>query len=108
MSKRVHVKYPLFLSGFNEISIFATDFRKSLKHQVSSKSVQWEPSCSMRTDETKSLFSILRTRLKMCHCFVNKEWHTVTVESVVQTDEDQNVKITSFLQWLIGIFWAYR
>jgi hypothetical protein len=34
MSKRLHVKYPLFLSDFKEISIFSTDFRKSLKYQV--------------------------------------------------------------------------
>jgi hypothetical protein len=34
MSKRLHVKYPLFLSDFNEIGIFSTDFRK--KSQITS------------------------------------------------------------------------
>jgi hypothetical protein len=42
MWKRLRVKYPLFLSDFNETWIFSTDFRKKKKpkHQISSKSVQ--------------------------------------------------------------------
>ena len=46
----LHVKYPLFLSDFHYILIFSTEFRKILKYQISRKSVQWEPSCSMRTN----------------------------------------------------------
>jgi hypothetical protein len=41
--KSLHVKYTLFLPEFNETWIFLTDFRKKLKYQISSKSVQWEP-----------------------------------------------------------------
>ena len=40
MSKSLHVKYPLFLSDFNETSIFSIDFRKSSNitfHQNPSK-----------------------------------------------------------------------
>jgi hypothetical protein len=50
MWKRFHVKLKLSLSDFNETWIFSTDIRKKLKHQVSSKSVQWEPNWSLWTD----------------------------------------------------------
>ena len=46
----LHVKYPLFLSGFKKTWIFSTDFGKIFRHQISWQPVQWEPSCSMRTD----------------------------------------------------------
>jgi len=45
-----HVKYPLFLSDFNEAWIFWTYFRKNTQISNSWKSVQWDPSCSRRTD----------------------------------------------------------
>jgi hypothetical protein len=44
------VNYSLFWSEINETSIFSIRFRKELKYQISSKSVQWEPSCSTQTD----------------------------------------------------------
>jgi len=36
----LRVKYPLFLSDFNEIQIFLAIFRKTLKYQIVRKSVQ--------------------------------------------------------------------
>ena len=59
MSKRLHVKYLLYLSEFNETLIFSIDARKKLKLQVSSKSVQWEPSCSTRTDGRKHMTKLI-------------------------------------------------
>ena len=37
------------MSDFNKTLIFWTYFLKNLKYQVASKSLHWEPSCSMRT-----------------------------------------------------------
>jgi len=46
----LNAKYPLFVSDFNDCWIFSIHFRKILKYKISWKSVQWEPSCSKRTD----------------------------------------------------------
>jgi len=46
----LHLKYLLFLSDFNETLIFPAEFRKIIKYQISQKSIQKEPSYSMRTD----------------------------------------------------------
>jgi hypothetical protein len=55
------VKYPLFLSDFNEtLNYLDRFFLKTLKYQISPKSAQGEPNCSMRTvrhEEANSRFS---------------------------------------------------
>jgi len=45
----LNVKSPVFLSSFNYTWIL-TDFWQILKYQISWKSVQWVPSCSVQTD----------------------------------------------------------
>jgi len=60
MNVGLRSKNPLFLPDFNETWIISTGFRKILKYQISWKSVQWEPRCSLRTDrhdESNSSFS---------------------------------------------------
>ena len=50
-----------------KIEISQQNFEKKLNYQVSSKSVQWEPSCFMRTDkltDTKKLIVAFRNFAK--------------------------------------------
>jgi len=46
----LYIKYPLFLSDLNKTCIYSAVVRKIRKYQTSYKSVQREPSNSMRTD----------------------------------------------------------
>ena len=63
---RIHVKLPLCLWDFNKI--FVDSFKTYSNVKISRKSVQWQPSCSMRTekyDKGNSRFlAILRKHLK--------------------------------------------
>jgi hypothetical protein len=42
----------------HHVKHFSSDFRKMLKYQISRKSVQWEPSCSMRTDGHRTKLTV--------------------------------------------------
>jgi hypothetical protein len=55
----LHVKYLLFLWDFNETWIFSTFSKKKHKYEISWKSFQWEPSCSMRTDGPRDMKKLI-------------------------------------------------
>jgi hypothetical protein len=55
----LHVKCPLYWSGFNDTCIFSKKIQKMLKYQLSWKSVQWEPNRSTRTDERTDVTKLI-------------------------------------------------
>jgi len=79
-------KVPLFLSDFKETLIFSSDFGKILKHEILWKSVQWEPSCSTRTDGRTDMtklivtVAILRPRLKSRSYITPKFLHVTGIQ----------------------------
>jgi hypothetical protein len=61
------VKCPWFLSDLNQTWIFSANFQKIPQHQISWKSIQWEPSCSTWTDGWTNMRKLIVT----FHNFVN-------------------------------------
>ena len=46
----LRIKHKLFLSDINQTWTYSRDLWNMLEFQISWKSVQWETSCSVRTD----------------------------------------------------------
>ena len=61
----LYVRYPIFLSSFNQIWSYWTDVHESPQYKISRKSIQWEPRWHVRTllyDDINKHFSQLRER----------------------------------------------
>jgi len=57
--RRSSSEVPSCLSQFHATRIFSTDFLEILKYKLSWKSVQWELSCSMRTDRQTDMTKLI-------------------------------------------------
>jgi hypothetical protein len=75
----LHVKSSKFLSDFNQISIFSTDFHQCPQYQMSEKCIQWELCWYTQTDgqtvghdEANSCFvQIFKSVYRMDRIYIN-------------------------------------
>jgi hypothetical protein len=61
-----------FFLDFNKTWVFSTYFQNKLKYQLSSKSLQWEPSCSMRMDRQTGVMKLIVTSWKFSNVHKNE------------------------------------
>ena len=77
------------MSDFNDSRILSSEFRKILKYQISWISVQWEPSCYIRTDRRTLRNLRVGTRLETPACFTTSsemphaERHKIPTDNLV-------------------------
>jgi hypothetical protein len=57
--KSTYIEFHENPSSGSETRIFSTNFRKILMYQISWKSVQWEPRCSMRTERWTDMTKLI-------------------------------------------------
>ena len=93
--RNLYVRYPLYLSDFNETWIFSTGFWQNFKYQISWKSIKWKSNCSMRTERRTdnvvySLLSQFWVRTQNNRC-----WQTLTDRHVQPTECKARSNVTS-------------
>ena len=98
--RRIHVKYPLFLSEFNDTWIFSTHFGKNTKVSIFIKicpmGAEVFPASGQTWRSQQSLFAILRTRLQM----VSRRNRIAFSEKIVQTIETFVRKYCKWACWV--------
>ena len=112
-----HVKYPLFLSYFNENWIFSKYFREVFKYQISWKSGQWEPNYSRRTGHDEANTGVLisplsdqegnklqRPNSNFCNP-LKKKIRKMSVQTGLRGSNDLRVgrKMANFKIFLVGL-----
>jgi hypothetical protein len=108
----LYVKYRLFVWDFNETWNFSTDVRKILKFfKKSRKPVQWEPGCSMQTEERETdrhnesksrFFTICLTHLKRLSRFSSNSSRCASFISPFGLSITELICRVSFIFWCLG------
>jgi len=79
---RSSCKVPVILSYFNQKWIFSMNFKKSLEYQISLKSVQWDPNCSMQIDGWADMTKLMATFHNSAN--KSKNWDASTTTAVTE------------------------
>ena len=87
---------PVVTVIFNRPWIFGTGFQIILSYQISWKSVQWEPSCSMRTDRQTDMTKYL---------FAFRDFANAPVRFIINISDI--LKFVLFLSTLPTFFWFF-
>ena len=64
-----------------KVEFFFTDFLKMLNHIISRKSVQWEPRCSMQTDEQTDTTKLTVAFRNFANAPKNPNWKSFSLVS---------------------------
>jgi len=95
----IHVKYPLRHCQILIKLEFSLRFLGILKYQISRKYVQWEPSCSMRTEGQKDMAKLVVAFRKYASASKNKMHMNSTMKHFVQMGRQRQGPGTSSVSY---------